>query len=73
MTTMHHEDVGGWWTVRELWVSLAITAMWAAVAVTAVAGPNILSNDGSTVPAAIPVALFATLGSWIVAHYGFKR
>lgn len=73
MSTVPHEHPHAWWSVRDLWTSLAITAMWVAVAVTAVAGPNIVSNDGSTVPAAIPIALFATLGSWIVAHYGFRR
>ena len=73
MTTVPHEGLRAWWSVRELWTSLAITAMWAAVAITAIAGPDIVSNDGSIVPAAIPVALFATLSSWIVAHYGFSR
>jgi hypothetical protein len=73
LTTIPHEQPRAWWMVTDLWASLAITAMWVAVSVAAIAGPNITSNDGSIVPAAIPLALFATLGTWIVAHYGFRR
>jgi hypothetical protein len=63
--------------VKEVWASLAITAMWIAVAVTAVWGPDFVgtSNDGnsSTIPSGIFVALFASVGTWAVARYGFGR
>ena len=64
----------GWidyFRVREMWVSLAITAMWVAVAVTAIWGPDarFSNTDGSnsTIPTAVFVTVFAFLGSWIVA------
>jgi len=51
--------------------------MWIAVIVTAIAGPNIVTHDVSgtdnSVPAAVAVALFATIGSWGVARYAFRR
>jgi hypothetical protein len=64
--------------VAELWASLAITAMWVAVAVTAIWGPNFVSSsssDGSstTIPSGVVVSLFACIGSWAVAKYGFGR
>ena len=63
--------------IREMWASLAITAMWVAVAITAIWGPDASfnSNDGSssTIPTAVFVAVFAFLGSWVVAKYGLRR
>ena len=68
------------WSLRlvpEVWASVAITAMWVAVFVTAVWGPDahFNSNDGSssTIPTAIFVTVFAFLGTWIVAKYGFRQ
>ena len=70
----------GWASLLRLkgvWASLAITAMWIAVAVTAVWGSDFVgaSNDGnrSTIPSAIFVALFASIGTWAVAKYAFGR
>jgi hypothetical protein len=60
--------------IRETWGSLAITAMWIAVSVDAIWGPDIVSSspgNTTTVPSAVVVALFAFLGSWIVARYCF--
>ena len=62
--------------VTEMWASLAIFAMWIAVAVSAVWGPDFVSTNGSgtqttTIPSAIAVALFAFIGTWAVAKYGF--
>jgi hypothetical protein len=62
--------------IREMWGSLAITVMWVAVSVAALYGPDIVSSSGpggstATVPSAVVVALFAFLGSWIVAKYCF--
>jgi hypothetical protein len=85
MSTISHQPDGaaqepGWallLRLREVWASLAITAMWIAVAVTAVWGPDFVgaSNDGnsSTIPSGIFVALFASIGTWAVAKYAFGR
>ena len=58
---------------REMWASLGIFAMWIAVAVASVWGPDAVfqSNDGSgsTIPIGIFVALFASIGTWAVAKY----
>jgi hypothetical protein len=85
MSTISHPPVGaaqehGWASLlrlREVWASLAITAMWIAVTVTAVWGPDFVgsSNDGNstTIPSGIFVALFASIGTWAVAKYAFGR
>jgi hypothetical protein len=61
--------------VREMWASLAIVAMWIAVAVSATWGKDFVSADGSgthtTISAGIAVAVFASIGTWAVAKYGF--
>jgi hypothetical protein len=66
--------------VPEMWASLTIIVMWVAVLVDAIFGPNIESSNGvtgvgdsSTVPSAVVLALFAFLGTWVVAKYGFTR
>jgi hypothetical protein len=65
------------WRLREVWVSLAITAMWIAVFVTALWGPDARfnSNDGtsSTIPSGVFVALFAFLGTWTLAKYALRQ
>jgi hypothetical protein len=48
MTTTSHDvlaanDQARWYLVPELWISLAIAVMWAAVTVTAIFGPDITS------------------------------
>lgn len=70
-----------WYThvlVRETWASLAITAMWLAVLFDALFGPDFVSSSGAgttvtRIPSAILVALFAYLGTRIVARYGLGR
>ena len=61
----------------ELWASLSIMVMWLAVLVDAIVGPDIVSNDvagnHTTVPSAVVLALFAFLGTWVVARQGFRR
>lgn len=64
--------------VPEMWASLAIFAMWGAVAISAVWGPDFVSTSGSgatttTIPSGIAVAVFAAIGTWLVAKYGFGR
>ena len=60
----------------EMWASLAITVMWLAVLLDALFGPDVVIINASgtvTVPSAVIVALFAYLGTRIVARYGFRR
>ena len=63
--------------VPEMWASLTIIVMWLAVLFDAIYGPDIVSNgvagDHTTVPSAVVVALFAFLGTWVVARYGFRH
>jgi hypothetical protein len=62
--------------VREMWASLAISVMWLAVLFDALFGPDFVSSNGSsstTIPSAIAVALFAYLGTRVVARYGFEH
>jgi hypothetical protein len=67
------------WTIRllvpEMWAALAIIVMWLAVLFDAIFGPNFVStsNTGSvtTIPSAILLAIFAYLGTRVVAKYGF--
>jgi hypothetical protein len=86
MSTMSHEpsrvahERPRWsslWLVREMWASLAITAMWIAVFITAISGPDarFSSVDGSssTIPTAVFVTVFAFLGTWVVARYGLRQ
>lgn len=84
MSVVPHEpsSVGetkeGWsWQLPEMWASVAIVAMWVAVLRDAVWGPDFVSstNGGSTttIPSSIVVAVFAYLGTRVVARYGFGR
>jgi hypothetical protein len=63
--------------IAEMWASLSIFAMWIAVAVASVWGPDFVanSNDGNstTIPSGIAVAMFATIGSWLIAKHAFGR
>lgn len=64
--------------VRDMWASLAIASMWMAVLFDALFGPNLVATSGTnasatTIPSAIIVALFAYLGTRVVARYGFGR
>ena len=62
--------------IREMWASLTIIVMWLAVLFDAVYGSNIVSTtpggDSTSVPSAVAVAVFAFLGTWVVARYGFR-
>jgi hypothetical protein len=63
--------------VPEMWASLAIAAMWVAVFVTAIWGPDAqfhgVDGSSSTIPTAVFVTFFAFLGTWIVARHGFRQ
>jgi hypothetical protein len=63
--------------VSEMWASLAIIVIWLAVLFDAIYGPNIVNTspggNTSSVPSAVPVALFAFLATWPVAKYGFRN
>ena len=85
MTTISHEpsnivrEKPRWmqFLVAEMWASLAIAVMWLAVLFDAIFGPNIVSStpggSSSSVPSAVAVALFAFLGTWVVARHAFGR
>jgi hypothetical protein len=52
--------------------------MWVVVAISAVWGPDFVSTSGAgtnstTIPSGIAVAVFATIGTWLVAKYGLGR
>ena len=77
-TASEHPEWSARLLVAEMWASLAIVAMWVVVAISAVWGPDFVSSSGSgatttTIPSGIAVAVFATIGSWIVAKYGFRH
>ena len=63
--------------VPEMWAALAIIVMWLAVVVDSIWGPAIETHDVSgsnaTIPSAVVLALFAFLGTWVVARYAFGR
>jgi len=63
--------------VPELWASAAIAVMWIAVIVTSIYGGDIATIDAggasSNVPSGVVVALFAFLGTWVVARSGLRH
>ena len=83
MSTLSHQPSGvgtkprAWANlfVPELWAFLAIAVMWIAVLVAAVWGPDFVATssggDTTTIPSGIAVALFAFLGTWVIARYAF--
>ena len=86
MTSISHEPSGTvqgkqrWslqLSVPEMWASVAIVVMWLSVLFDALFGPDIVNTtvagDHSSVPSAVAVALFAFLGTWVVARYGFRH
>lgn len=63
--------------VPEMWTTLAIVVIWLSVLFAAIYGPNLdttsAGGDHTTLPSAIPLALFAFLATWVVARYGYGR
>jgi hypothetical protein len=63
---------------RTVWVSLAITAIWAAVVAVAALGGDIVVDGGASgaggttsVPSGVPIAILACIATFLVARYGF--
>jgi len=61
--------------VREMWASLAISAMWLAVLFCSVFGPDLVASSGAgasttSIPSGVVVAFFAYLGTRVVARHG---
>jgi hypothetical protein len=56
--------------------SIAIGAIWLAVVLTAIFGPDLVSTNAgahtTTVPSAVIVALFAFLATWVLARHAFR-
>ena len=82
MSTVSHEPSTvvrrrTWIEARDMWASMAIAAIWVAVAVSAAFGPDFQSFDVSgsrtTIPSGIVVALFAMFATMSVAKHGFDR
>jgi hypothetical protein len=83
MATTTHEPLGTlpekrrrFWrvVVPEMWASLAIAVMWFTVLLDALFGPDIVSANGAQltrIPSAVVLALFAYLGTRVVARFGF--
>jgi hypothetical protein len=59
------------------WGCLSIVAMWLAVLFDGIFGGDMRftssSGDGSTIPSAVAVALFAVIGTSVVAKRAFGR
>jgi hypothetical protein len=63
-----------WLTARELWGGLAVVSMWLAVLFVGVFGGSIQTSNppnNSSVPVVVVVALFAVLGTVVVARRAF--
>ena len=82
MTAVPHESDAGrsstsWLLLTGVWASLAICVIWIAVALTALFGPDIVSDTpggtSSHVPSAVAVAILAAIASWAIAKYGLSR
>jgi hypothetical protein len=58
---------------RDMWASLAIGFMWLVVLLDALIGPDMVFSNASgytRIPSAVVLALFAYLGTRVVARYG---
>ena len=82
MSTISHEPAAmlrrpSWLEARNLWASVSIVVIWAAVLLTALFGPDFesVSAGGSrtTIPVGVFVAFFALFATVSVAKYGFEK
>ena len=66
---------GSWLHARELWGGVAITSMWLAVLFVGIFGGNIVKGtpggESSSWPVVVVVALFALIGTIVVARRAF--
>ncbi len=65
------------WAYRKpVWAAVAILGMWTAVLIDAVWGSDVVATtaggDTTSFPAAILIALFASIATVFVARYGFR-
>jgi hypothetical protein len=58
---------------RPLFATIAIVGIWLAVLFVGVFGPDIVSNDGSHVPAVVVVAICAMVATIPVARRGYAQ
>jgi hypothetical protein len=72
-------DRWAWVRLRQVWAGIAIIAMWVAVLFVGIYGGNIVSTGGSngasgttSVPSAVVIAVFACIGTIVVARHGFR-
>ena len=64
-----------WWESTRLWAGASIAAMWTAVLVTAVAGPDFVSESGGSrtvIPSVILVAICAMVATMTVARIALR-
>ena len=86
MTVMTHEPstehpadrgIASRLLVPQFWGALAIVSMWLAVLFVGVYGGDMIfhssSGDGSMIPSAVAVAVFAAIGTSAVAKRAFGR
>ena len=57
-----------WLESRAMWSGLAIVVMWLAVLFVGLFGPDIHGADGSVVPSAVALALFALIATLVLAR-----
>ena len=86
MTVMTHEpsagmpvrqDIASRLLVPGLWAAISIVTMWLAVLFDGIFGGTMTfinsSGQNTTMPSAVGIALFAAIGTWVVAKRGFAR
>jgi hypothetical protein len=82
MSTISHEpsavvDKPSWIDARNMWASIAIVAIWLAVLLATLYGPDLeaveVTGERVTIPSGLGLAFFALFATVAVAKYGFER